>query len=253
MYGSVIGDISGSIYEFEQTKKIKSIKTGIIIPDNGFYSDDTILTVAIKDAIDHDLDYGKNLREYIREYEDYRPDFEPYFKTSFSPNIIKWSKGNYIGNSHGNGALMRISPVGFMFDTEKDVLDNAREATIPSHNSFEAIYGAEVLSLVILYLRQGLSKEEAFKMLNLAPKYVPFKKFNTTVEETLYNCLYVFYISNSFEDAIKKTLLMGGDTDTNCAIVGALAEAYYGIPQVLIDKANSKIPDRFVKVLKKNK
>ncbi len=148
---------------------------------------------------------------------------------------------------------MRISPVGFMFNTESEVIENAREATIPSHDSFDAIFSAEVLALLIMYYRQGCEKEEAFKKINIAPKYVPFRKFNTTAEETLYNCLWAFYRSNSFEDAIKKTLQMGGDTDTNCAIVGSLAEAYYGIPDTLVEQAESKIPDNFVKVLKKRR
>ena len=253
MYGVIIGDLAGSIYEYDQLKSIKSIKTDTIIPDNAFYSDDTILTVAIVGAIKNNKDYNYYLRKYIKEYENYKPAFEPHFKTTFSPNLINWSKSNLVGLSKGNGAMMRISGVGYLFDTEKEVKKNALLATIPSHNTEEAIECATMVALIIFYLRKGKTLEEVFKKLNLEIKYEPFRKFNTTCYETLNNCLYILSISNSFNEAIKNTLLMGGDTDTNCAIVGSMAEALYGIDSDLIEKAKEKIPPNFVKTLKFDK
>ena len=88
-------------------------------------------------------------------------------------------------------------------------------------------------------------------MMKINIEYNPFTKFNITCEETIGNCLYTLYNSNSFEDAIRKTLLMGGDTDTNCAIVGSMAETMYGIDNNLIEKVNEKIPQKFVKILRK--
>ncbi len=253
MYGTIIGDLAGSIYEYSQTKEIKSIYTDNIIQDNSFYSDDTILTIAILDAILNDQDYDKYLRKYINDYKNYKPNFSPYFRSSFSPNLIKWSSTNSVGTSKGNGALMRISPVGYMFNKESEVISNARLATIPSHNSNEAIDSATIVSLIIFYLRKGYTKKEIFDGMDIKVKYEPFTKFNTTCSQTLGNCLYAFYNSNSFEDAIRKTLLMGGDTDTNSAIVGSLAEACYGISDELINKVNEIIPDSFVKTLKLSK
>ena len=251
MYGAIIGDLAGSIYEFDQVKKIKSIEMNNIIEENAFYSDDTILTIAILDAIVNKKDYGLVLRDYIKKYKNCLPKVELYFNTMFSPNLRKWSESNIVGFSHGNGAMMRISPVGYLFDTEEDVIKNARLATIPSHNSKEAIDAATVVALIIFYLRKGLNKEDVFKKLNLKIEYKPFSKFNYTCEDTIGNCLYVFYKSISFEDAIRETLLMGGDTDTNCAIVGSMAEALYGVDEYLIDKVNKIIPKEFVKLLNK--
>ena len=251
MYGAIVGDLAGSIYEYNQLKDIHSIQMNNLIEDNSFYSDDTILTIAIIDAILNNKDYDYYLRKYIEEYREYKPDFRPYFKSSFSPNLIKWSNSNEIGTSHGNGAMMRISPVGYMFDSENDVIENARLATIPSHNSKEAIDSATMIALMIFYSRKGYSKEEIFQMMNIDVKYVPFSKFNTTCEATIGNCMYALYNSNGFEDAIRKTLLMGGDTDTNCAIVGSVAEAMYGIDNQIIARVNEKIPKEFVKVLKR--
>ncbi|MBQ3021616.1 MAG: ADP-ribosylglycohydrolase family protein [Bacilli bacterium] len=249
MYGAIIGDLAGSIYEFEQTKSIKSICINNIIEGDSFFSDDTILTIAILDAVLNDRDYDKYLRYYIKKYSTYKPNCNPYFKTTFSPNLIKWSESEEIGNSLGNGAMMRISPIGYMFDNEEDVIKNAKLATMPSHNSIESIDAATTIALIIFYLRKGLDKEEILKKLNLKLNYTPFKKFNTTCNETIDNCLYIFFNSNSFLDAIKKTILLGGDTDTNACIVGSMAEAAYGIDKELIELANNKIPIEFKKIL----
>ena len=146
---------------------------------------------------------------------------------------------------------MRISPVGYLFNSEDDVIENARLATIPSHNSKEAIESATIVALMIFYFRNGLTKEEVFKKLNLLVKYEPFRKFNTTCNETLGNCLYALYNSISFADAIRKILLMGGDTDTNCCIVGSVAESLYGMSEKQREDAISNLPSDYVKILKK--
>ena len=85
MWGAVIGDLAGSIYEYEQIKKIKTVQTKEIIPSNAFFSDDTILTVAIAEAFQTDKNYEEALKKYGKEYVNYKHKFNPYFKTSFSP------------------------------------------------------------------------------------------------------------------------------------------------------------------------
>ena len=178
MLGAIYGDKSGSIYEYAQIKTIKPIEAEELIQKDSFYSDDTIETIAIMDAILNHKDYGDTLKEYILANENYRPNFEPYFKSSFSPNTLKWAKGLGISNSIGNGAMMRISPVGYLFDIEEDVIENAKLATIPSHNSKEAIDSATIIALMIFYFRKGLTKEAVFDKLNLSVKYEPFLKLS---------------------------------------------------------------------------
>ena len=251
MLGAIYGDKAGSIYEFKQTKKIESINPKKLILPNSFYSDDTIETIAVIDAIINHKDYDQTLREYILNNIEYKPDFEPYFKNSFSPGTIKWAKNEGRNDSVGNGAMMRISPVGYLFNSEEDVIENAKLVTISSHNSNEAIESATIIALMIYYFRNGLSKDEVFCKLNLLAKYEPFTKFNTTCNETLGNCLYALYNSNSFEDAIRKTLLMGGDTDTNCCIVGSVAESIYGMTDNQKKDAISGLPNEYVKILKR--
>ena len=102
---------------------------------------------------------------------------------------------------------------------------------------------------MIFYFRKGYSKNDVFNKLNLKVEYKPFSKFNYTCKDTLGNILYVIYNSNSFDDAIRNTLLMGGDTDTNCTIVGSVMEAIYGVSDELKESANKKLPNSFVKIL----
>lgn len=249
MWGAIIGDIAGSIYEYKQTKGINKVSCDEIITDKGFFSDDTILTVAVADAIKNDKDYEKYLKLYSEKFKDYKPEIEPYFKTSFSPGFMKWVKGETEGTSAGNGAMMRISPVGYMFNSEKEVIENAELVTKTSHNSIDAIESSKIIALIIYYAKNNWPKEEIIKKLNIELKYKPFERFNLTCKETIDNCLYAVFTSKSFEESIKKVISYGGDTDTNACIVGAMAEALYGIDKSLVEKAKSKIPNEFTKVI----
>lgn len=250
MWGAIIGDLAGSIYEYNQSKKITKIDIkDKLLTEQSFYSDDTILTIAILEALLENQNYEIYLKKYIQEYQEYKPNFSPYFKTAFSPGIIKWANQNITGISIGNGAMMRISPIGYLFNSEKEIIKNAKLATIPSHNSKEAIDSATLISLIIFWARKKLKKKEIITKLNLDIKYTPFSKFNTTCHETLDNCLYALFTTNSFKDSLKEVISYGGDTDTNACIVGAMAEALYGIDAQLIKQAETKVPPHFTKVL----
>ncbi len=250
MLGAIIGDLAGSIYEFEQVKNFHPVKINNIIEENSFFSDDTILTIAIADAILNNVDYETNLKQYVKKYSNKIPKGISYFKTMFSPGITKWANSNYQGERAGNGAMMRISPVGFLFNTEKEVIKNSYLATIPSHNSNEAIESAKIISLIILYARQGLSKQQIIDKLNLKIKKPNITEFNYTCSDTIDLCLYSLFNSNSFEESIRLAISFGGDTDTNACIVGSMAEAMFGIDKKLQNKALSKMPAEFKKVIK---
>lgn len=250
MLGAIIGDLAGSVYEFEQVKNCHPVNINNIIEENSFFSDDTILTIAIADAILNNTNYETKLKEYALSYADKIPKDISYFKTMFSPNFIKWAKSDYQGESAGNGAMMRISPVGYLFDTEEEVIKNSFLATIPSHNNQEAIESAKIISLIILYARQGLSKQQIIKKLDLKIKRPNITQFNYTCASTMDLCLYSLFNSNSFEESIQLAISFGGDTDTNACIVGSMAEAMFGIDKELQNKALSKLPTEFKKVIK---
>ena len=251
MWGAIIGDLAGSIYEYSQIKNTKELQIQKLMPKESFFSDDTILTMAILDAILNNGDYGLYLRKYANMFKDYKPNFSPYFRGVFSPGFTKWANDNKVGNSTGNGAIMRISPIGYMFNTKKDVITNVKLATIPSHNTMEAINSAITVALIIYYARLGLTKEEIKTELNLKLTYKPFTKFNVTCLETIDNCLYALFNASNFNEALTNVLSFGGDTDTNACIVGSMAEALYGIDENLILETKAEIPNEFIKLLDK--
>ena len=145
--------------------------------------------------------------------------------------------------------MMRISPVGYLFDSKNEVIKNARLATIPSHNSEEAIKCATIIAQIIYLARKGYQKEKIIETLKLNYIYSPFEEFNSTCCKTIDNCLYALFTSNSYEEAVIKTITFGGDTDTNACIVGSMAEALFGINNTIIEQAKQKIPENFVKKL----
>lgn len=251
MWGAIIGDLAGSVYEYDQLKKVTSVSVEDLITEKSFYSDDTILTIAILDAIINGGDYNKYLRMYGNKYKKLKPNVDKYFDKMFSPGFIKWLNENTTGNSVGNGAMMRISPVGYMFNAKEDVVENCRLATMPSHNTKESIDSATLIALIIYYARKGLKKEEIMKKLSINLKYQKFSSFNYRCCDTIDNCLYALFTSENFEDSIKKVISYGGDTDTNACIVGGMAEAMYGVDDELIKKAKEKLPSNFVSLLDK--
>ena len=261
MWGSIIGDIAGSIYEYDQTKGVHPVEVDKIIEDDAFFSDDTILTVAVADAIVHGDDiYSKYIKQYGNEYRNYLPKFQPYFKTIFSPGFMKYLDGESDMKSEGNGALMRISPVGYLFNKPSEVATEAIWATGITHDNTVAKSDAMLVALLTYFFRQGYTKEQAiaeikklenkgysFRPIDL--KYKSFETFNKTCSETMDNVLYALFISKDYEDAIRTVISFGGDTDTNACIVGGMAEALYGVPEYLVEQAKERVPKQFVKVI----
>ncbi|MBP3432042.1 MAG: ADP-ribosylglycohydrolase family protein [Clostridia bacterium] len=248
MFGAIIGDFAGSIYEFDQIKNFKPVKVNEIIEENAFFSDDTILTVAIADAAMNDGDYCEKLRNYGKKYKNMLPEVKPYFQTMFSPEFCKWAEGDYVGTRCGNGAMMRISPVAWLFDAEAEVIENARLATIPSHNTQEAIECARLVALTIFHGRKGMKKEDVFKKLGVKITKPNITKFNFTCADTIDLCFFALANADNFEDCIKLAISFGGDTDTNACIVGSMAEAFYEIDEELKLKAKSKLPNEFLPI-----
>lgn len=251
MLGAIIGDLAGSIYEFEQIKQIKRVEMKNIIEENSFFSDDTILTVAVADALLSETDFEAKIKEYAKRYQSYSPNFKPYFKTPFSPNFMAWANGTTRGTSLGNGAMMRVSPIGFWFDNEKDVQKFSELATVCSHDNKEAVECAKTIALIIFFAKNGFSKTQIKEKLNLKIEKPKIEKFNFLCEETLKICLYSVFETNNFEDCVKMALSFGGDTDTNACISASMAEAFYGIDENLAKKAKSKLPPDLLSVVER--
>ena len=269
MLGAIIGDVVGSIYEVKEVEAIKknkdkkrSYEERIKILDKNTplltnecsYTDDTTLTTAIIDAILNKKSYNSALREYgLREIN---LGVDIYGRSRFSNGFVSWLKDETVGKSTGNGAAMRISGVGYLFNDLNEIKENARLATIPSHDTPEAILAAEVVATVVFMARKKCSKKEIkeyiekyynldFDLEDLQKNY----RFKANCNDSVPIALYVFLISNDFEDGLRKAISVGGDSDTIACIVGAISEAYYGIPEYLIKEIESYIPDYIKEII----
>ena len=273
MLGAIIGDMAGMPYEYDEfldtyeqrgvnEKRRKRILDSNVklIKDEAFVSDDTMLTVAIADAIINNKSYRDTLREYGMRYDDIRYEKGKFFERPFSCGFTKWFKSDFQknGTSRGNGSAMRVSPVGFLFDDLITVQEEAKKSAIPSHDSEEAITGAQSIASSIYLARRNFSKEEIKKYLedrfhiNLNYDLESLRKTNTyisTCKEPVEHAIFTFLESNSFEDSIRKAISIGGDTDTIACMNGAIAEAYYGIPEQIRKESLKHIPIELAKVV----
>ena len=271
MLGAIIGDVVGSYYEVLEVKGIKnghrSYEERIKILDqntplftnNSSVTDDSILTFAIYKAIKENKPYEEMLKYYAKKEIDLGKDM--YGRSRFGKGFVEWVNGNTQGTSYGNGASMRISPVGYLFDTLEEVKQETYKATIPSHNHEESILCAEAVSTSIFLLRNGMSKEELkayieknyfkldYDLEDLRRNY----KFSSKSINSVPQAIFAFLESNSFEETIRNAISIGGDTDTIACIAGSLAESYYGIPEDLLEQVKPYLKDYMKELLDKEK
>ena len=270
MLGAIIGDVAGSNYEvlevsyLKENNAIRPYEERIKILDKNTplftslssYTDDTVLTCAILDAIMTGYcDYETYLREYGLKELNLGKD--KYNRSRFGKKFVEWLHGENYGVSYGNGAAMRISPIGYLFNDYDEVVMESLKATIPTHNSVEAITGAEAVALSIYLLRNGKSKEDVvdfikeeyydlnFDLEDLQRNY----KFSSRTSLSVPQAIYVFSQSNDFEDAIRKAISIGGDSDTIACIVGSLAEACWGVPEKLKEEVKEYLNEETIDLL----
>ena len=270
MLGAIIGDIAGSTYEVEEVKSLKrkeiDYERRIKILDKSVslfncessYTDDTVLTAAIANALLTDKDYYKNLKEFgLREIN---LGLDKYGRSRFGKGFTEWLKGDYIGRSIGNGCAMRISPIANYFNSLDEVISETRKATFTSHRSSEAEEMAEIVSICIYLSKIKKNKDyikKYFKCIygyrfgynleDLQKNYV----FTSEASNSIPQAIFCFLESNSFEDAIRKAISIGGDSDTIAAITGSIAEAYYGIDEELIKKVEKYLPEYIINIVNK--
>lgn len=271
MLGAIIGDVVGSYYEVLEVKEIKnghrSYEERIkilnqntpLFTNNSSVTDDSILTFAIYKAIKENKPYEEILKYYAKKEIDLGKDM--YGRSRFGKGFVEWVNGNTEGTSYGNGASMRISPVGYLFDTLEEVKQETYKATIPSHNHEESILCAEAVSTSIFLLRNGMSKEELkeyieknyfkldYDLEDLRRNY----KFSSKSINSVPQAIFTFLESNSFEETIRNAISIGGDTDTIACIAGSLAESYYGIPAELLEQVKPYLKDYMKELLDKEK
>jgi ADP-ribosylglycohydrolase len=225
MLGALVGDIVGSVYEWHNIKT----KNFAFFSENCFFTDDSVLTVALADSLITGEPYVQNLKTYYRRYPDagYGGRFHQWAQ---SPNPQPY-------HSWGNGAAMRISPVGFAFDTLETVLEQAQAFTEITHNHPEGIKGGQATAAAIFLARTGSTKEQirthvetrfGYDLSRHTDEIRPTYTFNESCQETVPQAICAFLDSTDFEDAIRTAISLGGDSDTLACITGGIAQAFYG-------------------------
>ena len=253
MIGAIIGDIVGSRWEFNPTN---DYNFEWVSDENGF-TDDTICTVAVADALLAGRDYGESIHEWCNRY--------PHPMGGYGGRFAQWVRSDNPQpyNSFGNGAAMRVSPVAHWYNTLDEVLDAAAATALPSHNHDEGIKGAQTVALAIF--RALLFGQEATKHIaEILAECVKFSDYNIEIKKenvinhfdetcqgTVPVALWILGKSTSFEDAVRKAVSLGADADTLGAIVGSIAEAIWGIPDELKQSIISVLPNEMKEVVKK--
>ena len=225
MLGAIIGDIVGSRWEFNPTN---DYNFEWLSDQNGF-TDDSICTVAVADALLHGRDFGDSIHDWCNRY--------PHPMGGYGGRFAQWvrSENPLPYNSFGNGSAMRVSPVAHWFDTLDEVLDAAAATAIPSHNHDEGIKGAQTVAMAIFralqygheapqYINNILEECLLFSDYDLDIRRADvINHFDETCQGTVPVALWIISDSTSFEDAVRKAVSLGADADTLGAIVGSIS------------------------------
>ena len=248
LMGAILGDIAGSIYEFDPCKSMN-----INIQDKRMdYTDDTIMTIAVADWILKDkLHTKKGLVSCMQKWGRKYPNPMGAYGNMFSQWLHTDNPQPY--NSWGNGSAMRVSAVGFAFNTLEETTKVAKKCAEVTHNHPEGIKGAQATAAAIFMARTGHTKKEIRRYISVTFGYDldrscddirPTYRFDGSCQGTVPESIIAFLDSKDYEDALRLCISLGGDADTMGAITGAIAGAYYNkMPYALYEFGMDKLPD----------
>lgn len=253
LLGAIAGDVMGSVYEFNPIKRT-DIELFVEKEDHlndSTFTDDTVLTVAIADWLIKRGSLAGIMQDYGRRY--------PY--AGYGGKFFRWlyEKEPQHYNSFGNGSAMRVSPVGWIFDSLEETLEVAKESAEVTHNHPEGIKGAQAIAACIFMARKGMKKEDIKRYVEDTFNYdldrtcdeirLTYSHVETCQESTPESII-CFLESKDYESAIRLCISLGGDADTMAAMAGSIAEAYYGgVPELIRAKTLKRLPDEFIDVL----
>ena len=247
MIGVIAGDIIGSVHEHAMAK---STDFPLFDPLCRF-TDDTVLTVATAHAILTGTSYETAYRDFGRQHPD------AGYGGSFYDWLLAEEPRPY--NSWGNGSAMRVAPVGFAFSNVDDVLHEAERSAAVTHNHLEGIKGAQATALAVFMARSGASKDEiredltrrfGYKLHRTVDQIRPDYQWDVSCQRSVPEAIVAFLDSSDVEDAIRLAVSLGGDADTQAAIAGGIAEAFYRrLPETIVGAVRERLPPRFIEVI----
>lgn len=253
--GAIIGDIVGSPYEFTRN----NIKTEHfpLFSARSEFTDDTVMTLAVASAFSETL--GES-REAARDalIEKMTRFGKLFPEAGYGQKFFFWLARPVPYGSWGNGSAMRVSSVGWLYDTLEDVLDYAELSASVSHNHPEGIKGAQAVAAAIFLTRAGMSKEDlrawisgtfgydlTRSLADIRPGYVHVESCQKTVPEAIT----AYLEGDSFEDVLRKAVSLGGDSDTLTAIAASIAEARYDVPEEIERQALERLDSTLLTAL----
>ena len=267
MLGAIIGDTVGSVYEFNNTKDVNFP----LFSDRSIYTDDSIMSLAVARWLTIDKTFSHEVLEevmvdmaskYTFPMGGYGGSFAQWL---FRPEcLIDYKTGTLAGrrvpyHSWGNGAAMRASAVGWMFDTLENTEEVAAISASITHDHPEGIKGAQATAAAVFMARTGSSKDEIRDYIQKRFGYDlsltwadlhPVYGWEDSCQGTVPPAIIAFLDSNDFEQAIRYAVSLGGDSDTLACITGGIAEAYYkNIPQIMIDETMQRLPESLRSIL----
>lgn len=238
MIGAIAGDMIGSPYE---GYPIKHTRFDLVV---SAFTDDTVLTIAIAYSILNEADIASSLKKFA----------EKYYNLPYGGGFRSWvrSRDSRPYGSFGNGSAMRVSPVGFAYDSVEEVLHQAERTAAVTHNHPEGIKGARATALAIYLAETGESKDTIRKEISDRFSYDlnrtvdeirPNYSFDITCQGSVPESIVAFLDSDSWEDAVRKSISLGGDADTMACITGGIAQAFYQkIPENIAEAVRNKLP-----------
>lgn len=251
MIGAIIGDIVGSIYEWNNIKT----KEFPFFQDQCFFTDDTVMTIAVAEGLMN----GGTKDDFIDAVKKYG---RMYPGAGYGGRFGSWlfSENREPYYSWGNGSAMRTAAVGWWLDSLEETRRMAALAAGVTHDHPEGIKGAESTAAAIFLARTGHGKAEikdyverefGYDLSRTLDEIRPGYRFNESCQDTVPQAIIAFLESTDFEDAIRNAISLGGDSDTLAAITGSIAEAAYGVPQELKDKAWAYLDEPLRSVLRR--
>jgi ADP-ribosylglycohydrolase len=247
LFGAIAGDMIGSRHEW----KACTDPQFALFSKSSKFTDDSVLTIAVADAIINQRGYRESIVEYARRYP--KAGYGSYFR--------RWLKEDGVEpyNSFGNGSAMRVSPIGWAFNSVEDVLLEAEQSAAVTHNHPEGIKGAQSVALAIYLARTGVEKEEIRQQIETRFGYNlrrslddirPTYQWDSTCPGSVPESIIAFLESTDFESAVRNAILLGGDADTMAAISGSIAEAYYGgLPREIESEVRRRLSPEMLNVM----
>jgi ADP-ribosylglycohydrolase len=247
MLGAIAGDVFGASYEFRSFKR----EDFDLFDMPRFFTDDTVLTIATAEVLMGDGDYAEAYRRWGREYP----------ARAYGGRFLEWLEDSSLGpyNSYGNGSAMRVSPIGWAFDSLEEVLAEAERSAAVTHNHPEGIKGAQATAGAIYLARTGLSQKDirdeiagrfGYDLDRTVEGIRPDYSFDVTCQGSVPEALIAFFDADDFEHSIRLAISLDGDADTQAAITGGVAEAFWGgVPERLEAEVREVLDDSLLEVM----